>query len=235
MALGKIGKADERILPALIKVSKSDPNFHVRLMARRLVPVVENMKIAAVPVTRFRTWSDTTGRFKTKAGFVRMEGREVVLNTADGRTIRVPVETLSPTDMQYSTKTIHVRIPKNPEGITVLKDRARVSLGGHRNHTYCVEFSNDGRLIASGSYDETIKIWDAATGVLLRELEGFDRSARIYIAVGAAIYMTIPFTEPLPAATLLVLAGRFFKNPPTEAASIRSGEKNPADVRDRTR
>jgi hypothetical protein len=51
-------------------------------------------------------------------------------------------------------------------------------------------------------------------GWILGECEGFDHSIRIAFAICAAAYMTIPFTEPIPAATILILTARFFAGPP---------------------
>jgi eukaryotic-like serine/threonine-protein kinase len=44
------------------------------------------------------------------------------------------------------------------------------TLAGHTDAVWSVAFSRDGRRIASASNDQTIKIWDAATGQLIRTL-----------------------------------------------------------------
>src|ERR1700727_2112159 len=40
----------------------------------------------------------------------------------------------------------------------------RFTLKGHRGGVTSVAFSPDGKLLASGSADKTIKLWDVATG-----------------------------------------------------------------------
>lgn len=49
-------------------------------------------------------------------------------------------------------------------------------LEGHDCAVYSVAFSPDGRYLASGSEDETIKIWDTTTGEERRTLEGHNHS-----------------------------------------------------------
>ena len=39
-----------------------------------------------------------------------------------------------------------------------------LTLTGHRSHVKSVAFSPDGKWLASGSQDQTVKIWDLATG-----------------------------------------------------------------------
>ena len=56
--------------------------------------------------------------------------------------------------------------PKVPE-YKLLK-----TLEGHSGYVYSVAYSPDGTKIISGSYDKTIKIWNANTGECLKTLEG---------------------------------------------------------------
>ncbi|MBV9313587.1 MAG: hypothetical protein JO100_07485, partial [Pseudonocardia sp.] len=46
------------------------------------------------------------------------------------------------------------------------------TLKGHTNWVRGVAFSPDGRLLATTSYDRTVRVWDPATGAHLRTLEG---------------------------------------------------------------
>ena len=38
------------------------------------------------------------------------------------------------------------------------------SLQGHSNYVFSVSFSPDSSKVASGSYDETVKLWDVMSG-----------------------------------------------------------------------
>ncbi|GLA41111.1 hypothetical protein AnigIFM63309_008958 [Aspergillus niger] len=46
------------------------------------------------------------------------------------------------------------------------------TLEGHSDWVWSVAFSQDGHILASGSYDRTIKLWDTATGTELQTLTG---------------------------------------------------------------
>ncbi|MEE0993008.1 MAG: hypothetical protein UH542_08515 [Bacteroidales bacterium] len=54
----------------------------------------------------------------------------------------------------------------------VSKFKCLKTLEGHSNIVWPVVYSPDGTKIVSGSYDNTIKIWDANTGECLKTLEG---------------------------------------------------------------
>jgi WD40 repeat protein/serine/threonine protein kinase len=54
----------------------------------------------------------------------------------------------------------------------IMMSRARLTLLGHRDKVQNVTFSRDGRLLATSSWDETAKLWDAATGQELLTLRG---------------------------------------------------------------
>ncbi|KIM20643.1 hypothetical protein M408DRAFT_43587, partial [Serendipita vermifera MAFF 305830] len=46
-------------------------------------------------------------------------------------------------------------------------------LSGHTNQVNCVAFSPDGTRVVSGSYDETLRLWDGVTGASIGDpMEG---------------------------------------------------------------
>lgn len=55
-----------------------------------------------------------------------------------------------------------------PDGANVRGSRR--PLLGHHNYVYCVAFSPKGNVLASGSYDEAVFLWDVRAGRLMRSL-----------------------------------------------------------------
>ncbi|KAJ9267667.1 hypothetical protein DTO195F2_1 [Paecilomyces variotii] len=58
------------------------------------------------------------------------------------------------------------------QGNFIEKRAAQQTIDGHLGSVGIITFSPDGKMLASGSIDRTVKLWDAITGTLLQTLEG---------------------------------------------------------------
>ena len=72
--------------------------------------------------------------------------------------------------LQLTPEGTGTSIPAEAEGIP--SERHKLALEGHTHYVLAVAFSPDGRTLASGSYDRTIRLWDVETEQHLQTLEG---------------------------------------------------------------
>jgi len=81
----------------------------------------------------------------------------------------------TPTNTSIYKKFYHNGLPEVVCGIEKMWPRQLLQLQGHDGEIHSVAFSADGSKIVSGSDDNTIRVWDASTGVeMLSPLRGHD-------------------------------------------------------------
>ena len=93
-----------------------------------------------------------------------------------------------------------------------IADQPCMTLRGHDGEVWSVAFSPDGKRIASGSDDKTIKVWDAATGAEVMTLRAHERSRVTFSPDGRRIVSgsddkTIKVWDSATGTELMTLCG----------------------------
>jgi WD domain, G-beta repeat len=106
-----------------------------------------------------------------------VSGKKVVLDTPNGFTDRILA-------LAWSRDGRWLAIAA--AGVVSIRDRLldlreTARLEGHTNWVYSVTFSPDGKTLASGFSDKSVRLWNVATGAEMRKLEGHTAIV-IYVA-----------------------------------------------------
>ena len=103
-----------------------------------------------------------------------INGAIQLINLSTDKVMKINVDNVNPWSLAFSPDRRKIAIGGDDSAIIydVLSGRRLQTLKGHSNIVDVVAFSPDGKLIVTGSADQTIKLWNAATGTGLFTLRG---------------------------------------------------------------
>ncbi|MBN2216996.1 MAG: PDZ domain-containing protein [Pirellulales bacterium] len=93
---------DQRVKPDVTIADDASEEAWLRQALQILDAKASNEKSEKnVPRGRPRTWTDTTGKYKTEAEYLGVEDGKVRLRKTDGTVVEIPLEKLSPADRKF--------------------------------------------------------------------------------------------------------------------------------------
>jgi WD40 repeat protein len=122
-------------------------------------------------------------RFESVQAFAKALERASRLEQPGSRIKQLTPHDLSPLPLSF----LPMKTPSAEE--TALPQVAQLSYTGHMDRIESVAWSPDGKRIASSSLDETVKIWDATTGVNILTFRGQSLQAQAISWSPDGVYM----------------------------------------------
>src|SRR6266699_3952853 len=191
-----------QIILLLVSPDFMDSDYCYSIEMQRAIERYERGEAHVIPIIlRPVYWQDVLGKLQalpTDAIPVMSSGwqyqDEAFFNVTEGiRTVAVkvmsslipssqtlPIEPLKPEPTETPATVLQQQMRK-PEPLVTPEDfswHCTRTLTGHKDNVFSVAMSADGQTLASGSYDNTIKLWNLKTGDLLRTLTGHEGEVR---------------------------------------------------------
>lgn len=169
-ATDEVGDKTDHFLPAAYSDPRTaDQPLMAALMGNRIAWVIAAVSLLLLVGLGVAAWQIIIQ--------ITDRNTEVVVTTSDGGTVRVgpggKVEVKIPQRPPIS----QMALVTNPAAIEGVRSWT-IETRGHRGEVHTVRYSPDGKLMATGCEDGTIRVWDPETGELDKALIGHDGAVR---------------------------------------------------------